>query len=98
MQTYILMTKLAPEISKQVRERSQLGRTWLDQVKEKCPEVKFLQHYALLGPYDFLDIYEAPDAETAAKVSLISQANGALQAQSWTAIPYRRFVELSESI
>jgi uncharacterized protein with GYD domain len=67
-------------------------------VKDKCPEVKFLQHYALLGPYDFLDIYEAPDAETAAKVSLISQANGAFQAQSWTAIPYRRFVELTETI
>lgn len=98
MQTYILMTKLAPEISKQVKDRSQLGRTWLDQVKDKCPEVKFLQHYALLGPYDFLDIYEAPDAETAAKVSLISQANGAFQAQSWTAIPYRRFVELTETI
>jgi uncharacterized protein with GYD domain len=92
------MTKLAPEISKQVRDRSHLGRTWLDQVKEKCPEVKFLEHYALLGPYDFLDIYEAPDAETAAKVSLISQAHGALQAQSWTAIPYRRFVELTETI
>jgi uncharacterized protein with GYD domain len=98
VQTYILMTKLAPEISKQVKDRSQLGRAWLDQVKEKCPEVKFLHHFALLGPYDFLDIYEAPDAETAAKVSLISQANGAFQAQSWTAIPYRRFVELTETI
>lgn len=98
MQTYILMTKLAPEVSKQVKNRDRLGRTWLDQVKEKCPEVKFLEHYALLGPFDFLDIYEAPDAETAAKVSLISQANGAFQSQSWTAIPYRRFVELTETI
>ena len=98
MQTYILMTKLAPEISKQVRDRSQLGRTWLDQVKEKCPEVRFLQHYALLGPYDFLDIYEAPDAETAAKVSMISQVNGAFQAQSWTAIPYKQFVKLTGEI
>jgi uncharacterized protein with GYD domain len=98
VQTYILMTKLAPEISKQVKDRSRLGRAWLDQVKEKCPEVKFLHHFALLGPYDFLDIYEAPDAETAAKVSLISQANGAFQAQSWTAIPYKRFVELTAAI
>jgi uncharacterized protein with GYD domain len=98
VQTYILMTKLAPEVSKQVKNRDRLGRTWLDQVKEKCPEVKFLEHYALLGPFDFLDIYEAPDAETAAKVSLISQANGAFQSQSWTAIPYRRFVELTETI
>jgi uncharacterized protein with GYD domain len=98
MQTFILMTKLAPEVAKQMKDRAKLGRTWLDQVKQKCPEVKFLVHYALLGPFDFLDIYEAPDAETAAKVSMISLSNGALQAESWTAIPYKRFVELAEGI
>lgn len=98
MQTFILMTKLAPEVSKKVKERAKLGRSWLDQVKTKCPEVKFLAHYALLGQFDFLDIYEAPDAETAAKVSMISQANGASCAESWTAIQYKRFLELSEEI
>lgn len=98
MQTFILMTKLSPEVSKQMKERSKLGRAWLDQVRQKCPEVKFVAHYALLGPYDFLDIYEAPDAETAAKVSMISLSNGAFQAESWAAIPYKRFVELTEKI
>ncbi len=98
MPTYVLMTKLAPEVARQMRARAELGRDWLDQVKKKCPEVNFLAHYALLGPYDFLDIYEAPDEETAAKVSMISMANGALQAESWTAIPYRRFVELTREI
>jgi uncharacterized protein with GYD domain len=98
MKTFILMTKLAPEISRQMKDRENIGRAWLERVKEKCPEVKFVSHYALLGPYDFLDIYEAPDEETAAKVSMISLANGAFQAQSWTAIPYKRFLELTESI
>ena len=67
MKTFILMTKLSPEVEKQVKDRAQLGRAWLEQVKEKCPEVKFVAHYALLGPYDFLDIYEAPDEETVAQ-------------------------------
>jgi uncharacterized protein with GYD domain len=98
MQTFILMTKLSPEVAKQMKDRAKLGRAWLDQVKKKCPEVKFVAHYALLGPFDFLDIYEAPDAETAAKVSMISLSNGALQAESWTAIPYKRFVELAEGL
>ena len=53
MKTFILMTKLSPEESKQVKKRAKLGRAWLDQVKQKCPEVKFIAHYALLGPYDF---------------------------------------------
>jgi uncharacterized protein with GYD domain len=98
MQTYILMTKLSPEVSKQMKDRAKIGRSWLDQVREKCPEVKFVSHYALLGGFDFMDIYEAPDAETAAKVSMISLASGAFEAQSWTAIPYKRFVELTEEI
>ncbi|UCD74537.1 MAG: GYD domain-containing protein [Phycisphaerales bacterium] len=98
MPTFVMLTKLAPDISRQVKSRDKLGRTWLDQVHEKCPDVRFIAHYALLGPYDFIDIYEAPDEETAAKVSMISQANGAFQAQSLTAIPYKRFVELTEDI
>ena len=98
MQTYVLMTTLAPEVSRQVKDRARLGRDWLDQVKAKCPEIKFIAHYALLGPYDFLDIYEAPDEESAAKVSLISQQNGAARAESWTAINYKRFLELTGEI
>lgn len=98
MKTFILLTKLSSETSRQIRDRSKLGRAWLEQVKEKCPEVKFISHYALLGEYDFLDIYEAPDEETAAKISIISLANGAYQAKSLTAIPYKRFLELADEV
>jgi uncharacterized protein with GYD domain len=98
MQTFVLMTKLPPELTSKLRQREQIGHNWLEQVKEKCPEVNFIAHYALLGKYDFMDIFEAPDAETAAKVSLISRKEGAAQAESWTAIPYKRYVELTEEI
>ena len=98
MQTFILMTKLSTEVGAKVKERSTIGRAWLDQVREKCPEVKFIAHYGLLGPYDFIDIYEAPNEEIAAKVSMISMANGAFQAESWVAIPYKRLVELTGEI
>ena len=98
MKTFMLMTKLTPEISAKVKDRAKIGRAWLDEVKQKCPDVKFIAHYALLGSYDFVDIYEAPDEETAAKVSMISMANGAAQAESWSAIPYKRFLELTEEI
>jgi len=98
MATYILMTRLAPDVSRQIKDRARLGRAWLEEVKAKVPEVRFTAHYALLGPYDFLDIFEAPNEEAAAKVSMIGRSNGALQAESWVAIPYRRFVELAEDL
>jgi len=98
MKTFILMTKLAPQVTSQMKDRAKIGAAWLEEVKEKCPDVKFLAHYGLLGAYDFMDIYEAPDEEVAAKVSMISRANGAVVAESWTAIPYKRIVELTEEI
>jgi len=98
MPTFILMTKFSPDISKKMKQRAKIGEKWLEKVKKKCPEVRFLGHYALLGPYDVMSIYEAPNEETAAKVSMISLAMGAAQAESWTAIPYRRFIELTKEI
>ena len=67
MQTYVLMTTMAPEISRQMKDRARLGRSWLDQVRAKCPEVKFVAHYALLGPYDFLDIFVIDFLESSLK-------------------------------
>jgi len=45
-----------------------------------------------------MDIYEAPDADVAAKVALITQANGALKAESWTALPYARYLEIAREV
>ncbi|GAB4326315.1 MAG: hypothetical protein Kow0074_20730 [Candidatus Zixiibacteriota bacterium] len=98
MPTFVLMTKLSTAVTAKMKDRASIGRAWLERVKEKCPGVNFISHYGLLGPYDFLDIYEAPDEETAAKVSMISLANGAEQAQSWMAIPYKRILELASEI
>jgi len=98
MQTYILLTKLAPQASKQQEDRAKSSHDWYTAVKHNCPEVKFLSHYALLGQYDFMDIYEAPNEETAAKVSMISRIHGAMYAESMIAIPHNRFLELSEEV
>jgi uncharacterized protein with GYD domain len=98
MATYILATKLSPELTKDVKKRAEIGRKWIERVKKNCPEVKFVAHYALLGPYDFLDIYEAPNEESAAKVSMISLSGGAVAAESWTAIPYKEFIDLIKDL
>jgi uncharacterized protein with GYD domain len=98
MPTFVLMTKLSPQMSQKMTERASVGREWLTKVREKCPSVKFITHYALLGPYDFLDIYEAADEEEAAKVSMISLAFGADKAESWMAIPYQRFLDLTRQL
>ena len=104
MKTFVLMTKIAHhdahlvEVGAKLQDRAKTGRAWLQLVKEKCPEVKFTAHYALLGYWDFMDIYEAPDEETAAKVSLLGRSRGAHQVESWLAIPYEKILRITEEI
>jgi len=98
MQTYILLTKLAPEASEQLKDRDRTSHEWYARVKNECPDVKFKAHYALLGQYDFLDIYEAADEETATKISMISRMNGALSAETLIAIEHKKFIELINTI
>lgn len=52
----------------------------------------------MLGPYDFLEIYEAPNEEVVARVSLVTLSQGASAAESWTLIPYDRFLKLTQSL
>ncbi len=98
MALYVLMTKVAPDTLHDVGVRKAMGKEWLHKVKAACPEVKFLAHYALLGQYDFMDIYEAPDLETAHRVSLISRGEGAMTVESWPALPYDEFLKQLEKI
>lgn len=104
MKTFVMMTKIAPhdaniiEVTNKLKAHSKDSIAWLDEISEKCPEVRVLAHYALLGPYDFMCIYEAPDEKTAAKVSLLSRGRGAFQVESWHAIPSREIADLVEGI
>ncbi len=98
MGLYILMTNLTPEMAGDLRRREAIGKEWKKKVDQMCPDVKWIAHYALLGPYDFMDIYEASDVDTAHKVSLISRSEGALSAESWHAEPYDRFLKLLEDV
>ena len=92
------MTRLAPESMRTAEGRRAMGKAWMDRVHTVCPEVQFKAHYALLGPYDFMDVYEAPDTATAQRVSLISRAEGALCAESWPAEPYDSFLEILDEV
>jgi uncharacterized protein with GYD domain len=95
MLNYVLMTKLDPA---SLRDRKRSGREWFRKVQELCPTVKWIAHYSLLGPYDFMDIYEAPDQETAWRISLLSRQLGALSAESWPALAYDRYLDIQETV
>jgi uncharacterized protein with GYD domain len=96
MPTYIMVTKLTPGSLGQLRSVEEVGRDIGERVKAHAAEVKWLSHYALLGRYDFLDVFEAPNESVAAEVSLLTAAVGSATTETWTAIPYDRFVQISK--
>ncbi len=98
MGLYILMTKLTPEISGDIKRREAIGKEWKKKVDKLCPDVKWISHYSLLGPYDFMDIYKADNNETASKVSMITRANGALSVETWPAMNWSDFLGMIKKI
>jgi uncharacterized protein with GYD domain len=51
-----------------------------------------ISQYAVLGPYDFVNIVEAPNNETIAKVSIELGSRGTIKIASMAAIPIDEFI------
>nr|MBN2277618.1 GYD domain-containing protein [candidate division Zixibacteria bacterium] len=104
MRTFVLMVKLASanaqlvEIGAKHKERFQMGHKWIKEIEERCPKLRFKDHYALMGYWDSMHIYEAPDEETAAVVSMMTRSHGAAQVESWVALPYERILKLTDDL
>ena len=69
-----------------------------ERIKEVDKEIenmgaKVLAQYATLGMFDFINILEAPDNETIARVSTELGARGTIDIMTLSAIPIFEFVE-----
>ena len=98
MTTFILLSKVSAESVKRVKNLPAMDKAFERQLKVLCPEVRRIASYALLGSYDFMHIFEAPDAITAAKVALLTNEFGAGSTQTLTAIPFAEFSKMVEEI
>ena len=54
--------------------------------------VRVVAQYAVLGPYDFVTVIEAPDNEAVARVSMELGARGSVQMMTMPAIPVDTFI------
>ncbi len=90
MPKYILLSTLTDEGRKTVKEKP-------ERIKEVSREiealgVKVLSQYAVLGPYDFVNIVEASDNMAVACVSLELGSRGTVQIMSMPAVPLEEFI------
>lgn len=94
MPTYVVLTRLTPETVKSPGDLRRLERSVSERIRQECPQVKWLANYAILGPYDYLDLFEAPDEATAARVVMMIRSFGHALTETWTALPWERFERL----
>ena len=98
MTTFILLSKISLEGARHVRSLAQMDQEFQKRLEEQLPEVQRTASYALLGAYDFLHIFEAPDARMAAKVAIIANTFGVASTETLTAIPFDEFREMLDEV
>ena len=90
MATYILLSTLTDEGAKTIKQKP-------DRIKEVNQElermgVRVVNQWAVLGPYDFVNVVEAPDTLTIARVSAELASRGSVRVQTLAAIPIDEFI------
>jgi uncharacterized protein with GYD domain len=90
MPTYILLSNLTDDGAKTLKEKPNR----LQEVNKEIEKLgaKVTAQYALLGPYDFVSVVEAPDNEAIARVSVELSSRGSVRLLTLPAIPVANFV------
>ena len=85
MAVYVMLTSLTDEGRKTLKANPKR----LQEVNKEVESmgVKILAQYALLGPYDFINILEAPDNQAVSKVAIELGSRGTLQTMTMSAMP-----------
>jgi uncharacterized protein with GYD domain len=91
MAQYIVLTRVSPEAVKKPEGLLDLEQKVKDRVASECPQVKWTANYAVMGPYDYIDLFEAPDNETAMRVSTIIRSEGNASTELWPATEWSQF-------
>jgi uncharacterized protein with GYD domain len=90
MATYVMLTNLTDEGKKTIRENPERIREVNKEVE--AMGVKVLAQYVLMSPYDFVNILEAPDNQTVAKVAVELGARGTLECLTVPALSLDDFI------
>ncbi|MFC2122647.1 GYD domain-containing protein [Bacteroidota bacterium] len=91
MAIFLMLTSLTDEGRKTVKENPHRVREVNKEVEKMG--VKIISQYALLGPYDFANVIEAPSNEAMSRVAIELGARGTLQTMTMAAMSLSDFEE-----
>lgn len=90
MPIYVLLSTLTAEGRRTIKEKPE---RILEVDKEiEAFGIKLLSQYAVLGPYDFVNVVEAPDNEAIGRASVELGSRRTVQIMSMPATPVNEFI------
>ncbi|MGP8058661.1 MAG: GYD domain-containing protein [Acidimicrobiales bacterium] len=90
MATFFMLSTVGPDGAATLRENP--SRLKEVNAEVEAMGVRVVAQWALLGPYDFCTVLEAPDEGTMARVALVLGARGTLKTLTLTAIPIDDYI------
>jgi uncharacterized protein with GYD domain len=90
MPLYIMLTRLTEHGARTIKDNPERILEVDDQLGEMG--LKVLNQYAVLGHYDFINVVEAPDDATIARVSVELASRGSIRIETLAATPVREFI------
>ncbi len=90
MPTFIMLTTLTPEGVQTVKNNPARIKEVSREVEQLGATVK--AQWATLGQFDFVNVVEAPDDQTMARVSLELGSRGTAKYETLAAIPVEDFI------
>jgi uncharacterized protein with GYD domain len=90
MPKFVMLSTLGPDGSARLRENPERLREVSAEVE--AMGVTVLQQYAVLGQWDFLNIIEAPDEVTMARVATMLASRGTLKTMTLPIIDIETFI------
>ncbi len=96
--TFVMMTSLSSETLQSPKSIEDREKDVMRHIRDECPEVKWQHSYAVLGPYEYIDIFEAPDIQTAQKVALLTRTYGHANAQVLPATEWSNYKAVLHSV
>ena len=90
MPTYVMLSTLTPEGVQTLKSNPQRLREVNKEIEQLG--VTVTAQWAVLGRYDFVNVVEAPDEQTVARVSMELGSRGTSHYETLTAIPIDDFI------
>jgi uncharacterized protein with GYD domain len=98
MITFVMLTRLSADALRSPQSFEELEREVRERIRSECPQIEWVHNLAILGPYDYLDIFRAPDTDTAFKAASIIRTFGHAYTEIWAATEWQRFKEMIRNI